>query len=531
MAAKCKPMSTIKQILRLHYQGKKIKFIARHCRVSKNTVKRYLNLILSLGYNIGDILEMEETVLAALFTTTEKQPDADRYEHLMGLMPYFEEELQKTGVTRTILWKEYLAKNPSGYGFTQFCVHLQNHKKSKSSSMVLAYQPGEVLFVDYAGKTLSYFDKSTGEESKCQIFVATLGYSQYAYIQAFASQKVEDFVDALNKCVGYFGGVPKAIVTDNLKSAVIKSDRYEPTLNRILEDWANHHQTTILPARAIKPKDKALVEGTVKIAYSRVFAPLRNQVFTSILDLNQAITVQNAVHNVTNFQRKGFSRNDLFNKDEKTTLLPLPSEVFKIKKYRTLTVQKNCYVFLGEDNHYYSVPLRYIGQKVEVVYSINTVSIYYKSTLVAQHIRTFKKYGYTTISEHLPSHYNAYKDRSPEYYRKKAAEFADELLTIFNLIFLKKQHPELSYRSCDGLLSLARKTDEKTFANACKIALLGNRYSYKYILEIITNGAAEHFEDSLETILVKTPPHENIRGKEFFNQINNNKNESRTANV
>jgi transposase len=151
---------------------------------------------------------------------------------------------------------------------------------------------------------MSYFDKTTGEEFICQVFIASLGYSQKTYIQAYASQKVLDFIDALNKCVVYFGGVPKAIVPDNLKSTVIKSDRYEPTLNRVLEDWANHNDTTILPARAAKPKDKSLVEGAVKTAYSRVYAPLRDKIFTSIYDLNQAIDAENIRHNNTKFQKK-----------------------------------------------------------------------------------------------------------------------------------------------------------------------------------------------------------------------------------
>lgn len=531
MAAKRKAMSTIKQILRLHSQGKAIKFIARSCCVSKNTVKRYLHLIEQLGSTTEAILAMEDPVLESLFSSATKEPDTDRHRHLVSQMPYFQQELTKAGVTRTVLWQEYLANYPSGYGFTQFCVHLQSYRRSISSSIVMSYDPGEVLFVDYAGKTLAYVDKSTGEETKCQVFVATLGYSQYTYIHAFKSQKVADFIDALNKCVAYFGGVPKAIIPDNLKSAVIKSDRYEPTLNRILEDWANHNNTTILPARALKPKDKALVEGAVKIAYSRVYAPLRNQVFTSIYELNEAIERQNGVYNDLKFQRKDFSRHDLFTQTEQAALLALPSSAFTIKKYRTLTVQKNCYVFLGEDQHYYSVPMQYIGQQVEVIYTLDSVSIYYKTSLVAQHRRLLLKYAYTTVAEHLPSHYHAYKDRSPDYYRKKASEFTGELLTIFNLIFLKKQHPELAYKSCDGLLSLARKTDSRIFQNACKIALLGGRFTYKYILEIITNGAAEHYQEATQPIKIQTPSHENIRGKDFFNQLNNNKNESRTTNV
>lgn len=531
MAAKTKTMSTVKQILRLFHQGKKIKFIARNCCVSKNTIKRYLQLQSTSGHSIEELLNLEDVALEAIFSSNIKAPESDRYRHLMDLMPYFLSELKRPHVTRTVLWQEYLTNNPDGYGFTQFAFHLANYQKNKTVSMVMEYAPGDVMFVDYAGKTLSYFEKSTGEEIKCQVFIATLGYSQKTYIQVFPSQKVIDFIDALNKCVIYFGGIPKAIVPDNLKSAVIKSDRYEPALNRVLEDWANHNNTTVLPARAVKPKDKSLVEGAVKTSYSRVYAPLRDSVFTSIYDLNQAVNVENEKHNGTKFQKKDYSRQQLFDSEEKLALLPLPQKVFTIKKYRTVTVQKNCYVYMGEDSHYYSVPMRFIGQKVELVYTINTVSIYHNHVLVAQHLRFFKKHGYSTISDHLPSYFNDYKDRSPGYYQNKAAAFNPELLTLMNLILAKKIHPELAYKSCDGLLSIARKTDNEVFTNACKLALLTEKYNYKYICEVISNGAAKNYTEQPNEPVKPIPKHENIRGKEFFNQSININYESRTANV
>ena len=530
MAAKTKTMSTVKQILRLYHHGKKIKFIARNCSVSKNTIKRYLHLQQSSGHGLEDLLALEDVVLEAIFSSQNRPPETDRYVHLMDLMPYFLRELQRPHVTRTVLWKEYLAKTPNGYGFTQFCLYLGNYQNNKSVSMVMQYSPGEVLFVDYAGKTMSYFDKATGEEIKCQIFIASLGFSQKTYIQAFLSQKVSNFIEALNKCVVYFGGVSKAIVPDNLKSAVIKSDRYEPTLNRVLEDWANHNNTTILPARAVKPKDKSL-EGAVKTAYSRVYAPLRDKKFTSIYDLNQAITAENERHNQTKFQKKDYSRQQLFDSEEKQALQILPTAAFKIKKYRSVTVQKNCYVLLSEDNHYYSVPMRFIGQKVEIIYTNNTVCIYHNHVLVAQHPRFFKKHGYSTVSGHLPSYFNDYKDRSPEYYRKKASDFNPELLILINLIFAKKAHPETAYKSCDGLLSIARKTDREIFSNACKLALLVEQYNYKYICEVISNGSAKNYTELQKESINSIPKHENIRGKEFFNQLNTINYESRTANV
>jgi transposase len=197
------------------------------------------------------------------------------------------------------LWDEYIFSNPEGYSRSQFCYHLQQHLYAKKSSMVLTHMPGECLYVDFAGKKMSYVDHQTGEVIECEVFVACLPYSDYGFVLAVPSQKSEDFIFCLKECLSFLGGVPKAIVTDNLKSAVVKTDRYEPDINRVLEDFANHYGTTICPARAYKPQDKALVENTVKLIYNRVYARLRNDTFFDIHSLNRAMHEKMLLHNQT----------------------------------------------------------------------------------------------------------------------------------------------------------------------------------------------------------------------------------------
>jgi transposase len=521
MAAKLIKMSTIKQIIRFNSQGKGIKFIARGCGISKNTVKRYLHIFNQCGHSNDELLLLDDVILEGILLQKEKPVKDDVYTLLMSLMPYFETELQKTGVTKLLLWQEYKAKLTTAYSYTQFCYYLGLYLKSKKTSMVVEHQIGNLLYVDFAGKTMSYYDKNTGEEIKAQVFMATLGYSQYAFVQAVNSQKIPDFIDALNGCVRYLGGVPLAIVPDNLKSAVIKADRYEPDINRVLEDWANHNSTTIIPARALKPKDKSLVEGLVKISYSRIYAPLRNCIFTDLPSLNSAILKQLKIHNEEKFQRKTYSRSDVFFGEEKATLKPLPQEEFKVKKYKTYTVQKNCHIALSEDNHYYSVPKAYVGQKVEVIYTKNMVSIYYQHKLVAQHLRAYSQHGYTSIASHLPSNYGFYKDRSPDYYRNASLQYNTDFQLIISHVLSKKLHPEQAYKSCDGLFSLARKTEKLLFEKACRLASLADDYSYRFIRLVLTNGTAAHFEEHIEEPTQPIPTHKNIRGKQYYNQINN----------
>jgi hypothetical protein len=180
------------------------------------------------------------------------------------------------------------------------------------------------------------------------------------------SQKSEDFIAALNNALIYLGGVPQGIVPDNLKVAVIKADRYEPELNRTLEDWANHNNTTIIPARSRHPQDKSLVENLVKQTYSRIYSPLRNRRFTSLAELNTAIMERLQIHNSEKFRKKDYSRQDLFLSKEKQFLTSLPDEAFRIKKYRTLTLQKNSHIYLTEDKHYYSAPNAYKDNRLKL---------------------------------------------------------------------------------------------------------------------------------------------------------------------
>ena len=507
-------MSTVKQLLRLHQEGKGIKTIARIVGVSKNTVKSYIQNYRRHGLSLPSLLEMEDSGLSELLSSPSQDSHNERLAYFKSQLSYWEKELKRPGVTRYLLWQEYRIRQGEGYGYTQFCYHLQQHFKTLSTSMIMHHHPGDKLFIDFSGKKLSYYDVATGEEKQAEVLIGILGYSQKACVVALESQNSEDFILGMNRVLRYLGGAPAAIVPDNLKAAIVKSDRYEPVVNRIFEDFANHYQTAVIPARVLHPKDKSLVENMVKITYSRIFAPLRDRVFKSIYELNEAISEPLEKHNAALFQGKDHSRNDLY-ESEKALLKPLPPEPFLIRKYRWYTVQKNAHICLSEDAHYYSVPYAYLGQKVEVVYTHNRVSIYHKSKLLATHLRTRKKHAYTTVEEHLPSRYRDYKDRSPDYYRNRAKAYGDEFCELINRILMRKMHVEQNYKSCDGLLRLAAKTPPEVFRNACKIALQAGSCHYRFIDQVITNGMAKNYAPPAELAL--SPSHENLRGKSFFN--------------
>ena len=403
MTAKTIDMTLVKQILRLKANGESNKSIARLTSTSKNTVKKYLRLIEVNGYCSQDLLAMEDPALELLFTPNSNSR-TQRSETLESLLPYFEKELGKTGVDRWVLWGEYRLSEPSGYSYSQFCYHLQQWSKQQSATMHFEHTSGEKIFLDFTGKKLQTVDKQTGELTEVEVFVAVLGYSQMTYVEALRSQKLEDFIRATENALHYFGGVPKVIIPDNLKSAVTKASRYEAEINQTFNDFANHYGATVMPTRSGKPKDKALVENAVRTVYSRIFAPLRNEVFFHLEDLNKDIKAKLPSHNNQNFQGEKYSRWDRFEESEKQALSALPAQRYEIKKYLVLTVMKNCHVQLREDKHYYSAPFRYIGQKVKVIYTLSSVAIYHKNIQIAFHQRSYRNSRYTTVKEHLPSH-------------------------------------------------------------------------------------------------------------------------------
>ncbi len=528
MAGKIKTMSQIKQLLQMHSQGKKIKEIARNLGMSKNTVKLYINKTQMLTDNIETILAMDDISLESKYHAgNPAYKDSNRYDKLKSNIDYYEKELARVGVTQKLLWEEYREKAINGYSHSQFCFHLSQMLKSKKPSMVLSHVAGEKLFVDFAGKKMSYVDKETGLIIECSIFVSCLPYSDYSFAIAVRTQGVEDFLYALQKYLEDLGGVPKVLVPDNLKSAIIKADRYEPDINRSLEDFCNHYKMAVLPARVRKPKDKALVENQVKIIYNRVYAKLRDITFFDFQSLNIAIKKKVLEHNQTRMQRNPYCREEKFLSDEKQKLSPLPLDPFELKHYKEYKVATNNHIYLTEDNHYYSVPYQWTGFKVKVIYTRSMVKIYAKGNLIAVHPRTLTG-KYTTTKEHLCSHHQYYLSRSPDYYLEKAKEKSDLLYTLVEKLFKGGRIPEQNYRTCEGYFRLYRNTEQSIFKKACEISIENNTTSYNFMMKKIENLKRMPLENDQEENYKSLPAHTNLRGKCYYEQTKINLNYEQT---
>ena len=513
MARKRINMKKIREIIRFkETTNMSERKIARALNISRPVVAQYIKDFNASGLTYEETKDMPDSRFLALF---EKQRNkrCSKYEDISKLFPYFVTELKKTGVTLMILWNEYQKKYPDCYSYSQFCYHFQVWRNASRVTMHIEHKAGDKMFVDYAGDKLVVVDRK-GKERSVEVFVAILGASQLTYAEASFSQKSEDWIRSNERAFIYCGGVTQAIVPDNLKSGVTCSNRYEPGINIMFDDFAGHYQTVILPARVRRPQDKALVENAVNLVYQRIYAPLRNRIFYSLEELNEAMWDLLEQHNNTPFQRLKTSRRELFDNIEKQVLKPLPKERYAIKQCKELTVQFNYHVELREDRHYYSVPWQLKGKRVRVVYDDRNVAIYYDNVRIIQYKRDRSPNGYTTLHIHMPPHHRFYAQWSPERFIRWAQSIGDDVAEMIQVVLKSREHPEQAFKICMGILNLVKEHGPDRLNKACARALGFGFYSYKRIKNILDRGLEE--EPMTESRELPVSSHENIRGSQYY---------------
>lgn len=508
-------MIRIRQILRLHTQGYSKLKIAAQTGISRNTLKKYLKEFSSSGLSFDEINELSDKDLEDLFVKQEDDPVNKKLQSLFNRFPAVEKELKRKGVTRQLLWEQYRKEQPEGYSLTQFKHYYAQWKAQVNPVMRMEHKAGDKLYVDFAGDKLHITDPITGEMNPVEVFVAILGASQLTYAEAVMSQQKEDFISACENALHFYGGVPAAIVPDNLKSAVNKSSKYEPSINETFADFAEHYATAVLPARAYRPRDKALVENAVRILYTRVYVKVRHRHYSSLAELNAAIQSALEQHNAAMLRGRNYSRWQQFEEIEKAALMPLPPLRYELKKQCYATVAKNGHVGLGADKHYYSVPYRYIGKKVKLLYSRHTVEIYYNYERIALHNRLKGPYQYTTDKEHLASTHRFVSEWTPERFTSWAAGIHEDVKLYILKVLGRRQHPEQAYKACMGILGFAKKVGNERLIRACQRALGYGAYNYKTIQNIL-DRELELDAAPDETDQLKMPFHDNIRGEGYY---------------
>jgi transposase len=494
-------MNKVREIIRLKQRCHlSERAISRALNLSRPVISQYLIDIANSALSYDEIQDMDDDSLTEMITGSNKKPE--RYLQLTKQFDYFAKELKRTGGTLQLLWQEYRAEHPDGYSYTQFCYHFQVWRSSCELTMHLDHKAGDKMFADFTGKKLTFINRQTGEIKEAEVFVATLPASQLTYVEAVESQQKQDWLMVNQNAFHYFGGVPKAVVPDNLKSAVHKPNFYEPDINPEYADFARHYQTVILPARPNHARDKAMVEGAVRIVYAWIFAALRNRLFYSLKDLNLAISEQLEIYNHKPMQKLKTSRRELFEQTEKYTR----------KQFRRYRVYFNYHILLNDDKHYYSVPYRYRSKQVLVIYTDSVVEIFYNNQRIAFHKRDRTPNQYSTIKEHMPSHHKAYSEWNPQRLINWAADVGEHVKTVIEYILAHRKHPEQGYRVCLGILSLVKKYDKKRLNKACQKAIDYQNYSLKGIENILKNRLENYQQESFQLL----PEHSNLRGNHYY---------------
>lgn len=287
---------------------------------------------------------------------------------------------------------------------------------------------GDQMYIDYAGDRLEVTDAVTGEVKRVEVFVAILTRSHYAYREAVWSQRKEDLVGACQNALHFYGGAPMAIVPDNLKSAVARSDRNEPVINEEFAAFAEHYARAVYPARVRHPKDKALVENAVKLMYRCVYADIEGLTFHDLDSLNNAIRASLDKFNDRRMASRKHSRRQLFEQMEAGYLRPLPAIGYQMKEQKTVTVMRNSYVTLLK--HHYSVPKEYIDKRVDIVHDAETLDIFHGLRHVATHHRDDTPYGYTQKPSHnLPGRHGSYEKDIDEIFERAAS--IDNIVLVY----------------------------------------------------------------------------------------------------
>lgn len=512
MANKATSMSKVRQIIKFYSQGIGKKRIAMRLGMSKHTVKLYVELYINLKIPWDELSKVTDFELNKLFKPAEETLLSVRLQQLHDFFPVMERNLRRRGMTVAIQFREFKAKHPECYAETSFYGYYRKWKQKVNPSMHIEHKVGDKMYVDYAGVTLPYVDVDTGEIKQAQVFVAILGWSQYAYVEAMRSQTIEEFIEACENALHYFKGVPLAIVPDNLKSAVFKASNYEPTLNENFKAFADHYGIAILPARSRKPQDKALVEGMVKLSYQRIYTNIPEKEIVPLNELNLTIMKHLASHNDTMLTGRGYSRTDQVIM-EQPSLQPLPEKRYEMRKIKQVTVMKNCHVLLHEDHHYYSVPYELINKKLKMQYSRSEVQLYLQYELVATHKRIRSAGNYSTEPSHMPPQHRYVTEWSPTFFIEQGKAIDPVVEHYIMQVLAKKQHPEQAYKACMGILSFAKRVGSARLIKACKRAHEIGYYNYKIIDDILKHNLDKYEEDP-EPMLM--PSHDNIRGGGYY---------------
>ncbi len=505
-------MRETREILRQKWAlGRSHREVAASLGVSVGAISGVLRRAEAAGLEWASVEALPEPELEArLYVPAEAQPGARPLPDFAALHG----ERQRRSVTLALLHLEYLEQHPDGYGYTQLCEHYRRWCRRHRLSMRQVHRAGEKLFVDYAGKKPWLVDPLTGERCEVELFVAVLGASSYTFAEATRSQRSADFLASHTRALEFLGGVPAVTVPDQLKSAVTRACRYEPGLARSYEDWARHYGTTVIPARPRKPRDKAKVEVAVQVVERWIVARLRHESFFTLAALNARIRELLEALNDRPMRAYGESRRARFERLERAALRALPIEPFVHADWKGARVNLDYHVEL--ERHCYSVPYALVHERVELRATAITVEIFHRGARVGAHVRRDGP-GHSTDPAHMPRAHRKHLEWTPSRLVHWGGSVGPHTAALVEVILAERRHPEQGYRSCLGILRLARQYGRERLEAACERALAVRARSYRHVQSILQRGL-----DRVPAIASEPAPsatartHANVRGGTYY---------------
>lgn len=520
---------TIRAVLRQIRQELSNRAIARHQCISPTTVAKIRHLCNHCIVDIDELLTVGDIEMRRLLgiektynlhKTKSMKPHPD--------WSYIDKEILRPDMTLELLWQEFKAVQPHGIGYSQFCEQYRKYKKTVRPSKRQIYKAGDMVQVDFCGRTVPIYDEKTGKiVINAQIFVGILPASGYIFCTAVASQKIDDWQLCHIRMFEFFGGVPLKLVTDNLKSAVISNNKTGIQLNASYSELANHYDIIILPSRPRKPQDKSMAELAVRIVQMGILAKLRNHKFFSLNELNQKLTQELTLLNTKTTSRYPESRFICFTKTDEPFLNSLPAMPYEVCQW-TYKIKVSEFYTITLGNASYSVPYQFIGQYVDAKVTDDKVSVYLNRELIAEH--QYITSGNNILHEHMPRNHQLQDEMQPDKLIAWAKSIGLQTSTVVEKILNNKAGYANNLKKLNQLKRYLLENQvpaiqiEQGFSYAKNL----NINAIDRIVAVFKSRAYQKNSHLLlattedcDIVFANNPIHENIRGSSYYaNKLN-----------
>jgi len=506
-------MRKIREVVRLWWDLKASgREIALSLGIARSTVGEYLHRAEAAGLSwpLPESLS-DEDLERLLFPPAPGKGEPPRP---MPDWPSASKELSRKGVTLLLLWQEYKAAFGDGYGYSRYAGLYRAWKDKTDLRMLQRHKAGEKLFVDFAGLTMPLTDPETGEVRQVQIFDSAMGASQRIFARAYPAQTLENWLSANADAFEFYGALPEILVPDNLKAGVTRGDRFEPAVNPAFADFARHYGIAVIPARPQKPRDKAKVENAVQQTERWILAPLRDRTFFTIDELNEAIALKVEELDARVMKGPNASRRELFEEFDAPAMRALNMERYRFASWKRAKVAPDYHVEF--EGHRYSVPHHLVATHIELRVSPQTLEVFHSGKRVCTHARSLSRRGFTTEPSHMPIAHREYAEWTPERLVGWALQTGPSTREFVEQMLAGKVHPQQAFRSCMGVISLAKTYSPQRLEAACARALRFRALGYRSVKTILEKGLDAEEGESLAASPASV--HANVRGAGYYAQ-------------